>query len=95
MCKVNSRFVATLKFALMLMVSAAVVAACTLRVRAQTETRRDYGRMDAQASVAFGVQRDTIARFTNCERSNQETKLQAKGDKYGTNQLHDSSGRSE
>lgn len=95
MCKVNQRLIAAFKFTLMLMISAVIVAACTLSLRARTETGRDHGRVDAQASVTLGVQRDTIACSTNCEKSDQETKLQAKGDKYGTDKLHDSSGRPE
>lgn len=95
MCKISSKSIAALKLILTLVVSAIVVVACTLSLRAQTETGRDYGRVDAQASVALNLQRDTIACSTKCEGSNQETKLQAKGDKYGTDKLHDSSGRSE
>ena len=95
MCKINSKLAAALRLTLTLMVSAIVVVACTLSLRAQTETRRDYGRVDAQASVALGLQKDAVTCSTKCERGNQEIKLQAKGDKYGTNKLHDSSSRPE
>lgn len=84
MCKINSKLPAALMLILTLMVSAIVVVACTLSLRAQTETGRDYGRVDAQASVMLGPQRDTITSSTKRERSNQETKPQVKGDKYGT-----------
>lgn len=85
MCKFNSKFAAALRLILTLMVSAIVVVACTLSLRARTETRRDYGRMDAQASVELGLHGDTIACPTECGKGDQDTtQKQAKGDKYGT-----------
>lgn len=84
MCKTNSKVIVALRLIATLAISTIIVAACTLSLRAQTETRREDGRVNAQASVALGLHKDTIACPTERETGNQEKQLTKEGAKHGT-----------